>query len=121
MRPAGIVILYLSLAALGVNGLVGASVSFSNAGELVPLASGFISLAYGLAAISAAVGIWRLQYWGVVALRAWFASCFIWLTSFVPQYGTEPPALARVAVFCVVVLVLFLIVDRYARSKLEST
>lgn len=121
MRPVGIVILCLVLAALGVNGLVGASVSFSTTGEFVPLTFGFISLAYGLAAISAAVGIWRLQFWGVVALRVWFASCLISVASFVPQYGMEPPVLARVAVFCVVVLVLFLFVHRYAKSKLEST
>lgn len=121
MRPVGIAVLCLVLAALGVNGVVGASASFSTAGEFVPLVFGFISLVYGLAAIFAALGIWRLQLWGLVALRVWFASCLISVASFIPQYGTEPPALARVAVFCVVVLVLFLFVHRYAKSKLEST
>ncbi len=121
MRPLGMIILCLTLSTLGANGLLGAAVSFSTAGGGVPLAFGVISLIYGFAAISAAVGIWRLQFWGLVALRVWMASCLVSLASFIPQYGTEPPTLARVAVFFAVVSVLFFIVHRYAKSKLEST
>lgn len=82
-RPGGITWLCVLFTWFGVAGFGNTAVLFSRPVGLLPPWVGVIILAYALTASAAAVGLWRMRRWGLLALRAWMAVCLILLGCFV--------------------------------------
>jgi uncharacterized membrane protein (DUF2068 family) len=69
-RPIGILILAIALVLLALAGLGNAFIAMSQPGW-VPLATVVISLAYGVAALVASVGLWKNQKWAYLVFLVW--------------------------------------------------
>lgn len=121
-RPVGITWLCVLLAWLGVAGFGNAVVIFSRPVRLLPPWVGVITLAYALTASAAAVGLWRMRRWGLLALRAWMAACLILLGCFVVIFPSRIilGGLWGAATFTVGLIVVFWRLDAYVVTRIEG-
>ena len=88
-RPGGITWLCVLLTWFGVAGFGNTVVLFRQPVGLLPPWIGVITLAYALTASAAAMGLWRMRRWGLLALRAWMAACLILIGCFVVLFPSR--------------------------------
>ena len=118
-RPFGMTILSLVLAWLGLAGAGNGWLILSGSFAEMPAVFGVLALAYSATAFPACIGLWRMQSWGLNALRAWMGVCVLFFASF--TYAFSDFILGGILGgigFLVFVGVLFLGLNGYVSSKL---
>lgn len=120
MRSKGITVLCVVLCLFTIAGFGDSIVILSGQFDFIPGWLGYLTLIFGITAGGAAVGLWRMQRWGLYSLRAWFVVCFLLLLASAYLLGLE--ASSGIMAFLIIALVLaglFLALDRLVSSKLE--
>ena len=75
-------IISLMLGWLALAGFLCSGVIFTNGFPELPFLFGFLALAYGLTAALACVGLWKMEIWGLKALRSWLCVLILFFVSF---------------------------------------
>jgi uncharacterized membrane protein (DUF2068 family) len=119
-RPTGITIVCLALGWLALAGFVNAFVFLSGIETPMPMYVGFIAAAYGITALVATIGLWRMQKWGLQSLRAWMLVCVVLLFAFVPVFGFMQAPPLMLLLFVTLVASLFWALNRYVSKKLHA-
>lgn len=85
-KPLLLVVLPIALAWLSIGGLMfGPMMLFGDRDTLPPVIDmpryhGLFGLLYGLTALTASIGLWKMRRWGLAAFDAWCLSCAgLWL------------------------------------------
>ena len=111
-RPVGFTILALVLCWLALAGFGNAFVGPAQGGFRV------LAMIYGIAAISSAVGLYKMSAWANTALSIW-AGVMV-LTMIVMQLGQYRAALPVFVGFACIVLFLLWLIIRYVKRTLNK-
>ncbi len=120
-RPIGITISALLLGWLAMTGFVNGWVILSDLTNALPASNGYLATLYGVAALFAAIGLWCMKKWSLVATRCWMVTCILFLI--VPEdtrIKMMQGGVAGMLGFFVFIIILFWLFDRYVKSKLSS-
>ena len=120
-RSRGITVLCILSGLLTLAGIGDSIVILSGNIEAIPTWLGYFTLIFGLTAGGVAAGLWRMQRWGLLALRFWFVACAMLLfASAYAFYSAIPGGIILVVVLAVVLTGIFLALNKFVSSKFES-
>ncbi len=119
-RSKGVTAFCILLGLFTLAGLGDSIVILSGQVEVVPTWLGYLTLIFGITAGGTATGLWRMNHWGLVALRCWFVACLmlIFAAAFA-FYSAIPGGITLILIFVAIVTGVYLVLDRYISSKFE--
>lgn len=74
-RPIGFTVLALVMGWLGISAFLNAWAFFTGGEIALPIALLPLMILYGITALATMVGIWKMRYWVLIALKSWMAIC----------------------------------------------
>ena len=120
-RPGGITVLSLILGWLTLGAAGNAHLILTGQFGGFPNYLGVFAVAYGISALMACVGLWRMKRWGLNWLRAWMLVCLCMIVAMAPSmYQIALDGIFGIAVFFVIVAGLFWLLNAYVARRLTG-
>lgn len=114
-RPVGMTVLCVLLASLSVAGAANAYLILTDQFGGLPIYLGVFAAGYSIAALLACIGLWRMRYWGLYALRTWMGICLAMVAAMTPVFRhIALGGVGGIAGFALMTVVLFWILNGYA-------
>ena len=117
-RPGGITVLCLILAWLTFAAAGNSYFILTGQFAGLPVYLGVFAVAYGVSALVACIGLWRMKRWGMYWLRAWMVICLGMFAAMIPSL--HQIAFGRIVgfgAFIVSAAGLFWLLHRYVAAK----
>ncbi len=119
-RSKGVTAFCILFGLFTLAGLGDSIVILSGTVEVVPTWLGYLTLVFGITAGGAATGLWRMNRWGLFALRCWFVACLLLIfAAAFAFYSTIPGGITLVLIIVAIVIGVCLALDRFIASKFE--